>query len=203
MLNRFLVLLSALTLTTGVARASSIEVDRYVPERDDSSEAMRRKQAVELMVGSYGYSVGLLFSDDRVLELGYSGLAVDRAGEGRIDEDDDRWSETLFVHGKFFHGNSFQTNWGLSWEDSGFGDQPLHRSERSVAFVDAALGNQWSWRHFTLGVDWVGVSVPVFERVRIKEDGSATDDGRKVRLATREWRGVDVHWLTLYAGVAF
>ncbi len=168
-----------------------------------TSAENRKAQAVQLMIGTYGYSVGLLVSDNRLVEFGYSGLEIDRKVEGEINDAEDRWSQSLFLHSKFFHGNSFHTTWGLSWEDSGFGDDPYHRSERSMAFVDAALGNQWSWRHFTLGADWVGVSIPVFERVRVTEEGGSTDEGRKTRIATREWRGVDLHYLTLYAGLAF
>ncbi len=163
----------------------------------------RKDQAVQLMVGSYGYSVGLLTSDNRIVEFGYSGLEVDRKKEGEVNDEEDRWSQSLFLHSKFFHGNSFHTTWGVSWEDSGFGDTPYHQSERSMAFLDGALGNQWCWRHFTLGADWVGVSVPVFERVRVSKEGDATDEGRRTRIATREWHGVDVHYLTLYAGLAF
>jgi hypothetical protein len=163
------------------------------------SSENRSSQTVELLLGSYGYAVGLLFSDDHAIELGYSGLRLDQAEDAELT----RWSQALFIHSRNFHGNSFNTSWGLTWEDSGFGEQPLHQSERSLLFVDAALGNQWSWRHFTFGVDWVGVSVPVFERVRVTDEGLATDQGRRTRLGTREWRGVDWHALTLFAGVVF
>ncbi len=189
MLTRFSLLMAATIFSQEALAATSAE--------------NRKDQAVQLMVGSYGYSVGLLVRDDKIVELGYSGLDVDAQEEGEINHDEDRWSQTLFIHARHFHGNSFNTTYGLSWEDSGFGRDPYHRSERSMAFLDLALGNQWSWRFFTLGADWLGVGIPVFERVRVREDGSATDDGRRANVATREWQGVEVRYLKLYAGLAF
>ncbi len=189
-------LVGAVFLVAGFLAAQSatarISADRYVPEEDDSSRYMRRQQTVQAMVGTYGYSLGLLVSNDRIIEAGFSGLDVDDKAE--------TWSEGGYLHTKLFHGNSFQTYWGVSWKESGFGTEPFKTPERTLGFVDAGLGNQWHWRHFTAGVDWVGVSVPVYERKEVREEGVA-DDGR-VTASTRGWHRVDVHWLTLYGGLA-
>lgn len=78
-----------------------------------------------------------------------------------------------------FLGNSFFIRGGLGFKsvnylkrnyntnsDSLFSSTPYEWKFKGSS-VDAmfTLGNEWQWTHFTLGVDWIGVSVPMTSKV--------------------------------------
>lgn len=85
---------------------------------------------------------------------------------GSGNDGDDEEKETYFaLHYKHYTGNSFYITGGAfylnSTEDvNGFwGDVFNYQKEADFTSLGAEvrIGNQWSWKHFTLGCDWIGI----------------------------------------------
>lgn len=78
-------------------------------------------------------------------------------------------ASTIGTHYKRYVGNSFYYRAGLDVRDIAIRYNGALRyitstrdiaatSDLTAAFV---IGNQWQWPRFTLGVDWVGLNIPV------------------------------------------
>lgn len=186
--------LGAATFASSASARSSVR-DRYVPE-PRRSEDFRQVQTVQAIVGLRGYSLGLLFGENYILEAGYSGLS-------RYEDDDaadpDRWKHDGFLRLKHFRGNSFYTYGGVSAEAEGQDVRSLNDPDLTTGFVMVGIGNQWLWRHVTLGVDWIGLAVPVYTRVHREVDGS---DGRKVSVRSDAWADKRIEAFKVYVGFA-
>ncbi len=83
--------------------------------------------------------------------------------------EDDTKGQTFGVHFKHHTGNSFYYKTGLdyrkidyrySYQSSINGDESISFNGDSVA-ATFQIGNQWQWDNFTMGCDWVGISVPL------------------------------------------
>ncbi|MCX6130217.1 MAG: hypothetical protein NTX25_14285 [Proteobacteria bacterium] len=85
-------------------------------------------------------------------------------------------TKTLFLtsHLKYFVGNSFYISAGPGYSksvanknESVYGStlSDDYKSHTEILLDDmgleASIGNQWQWNHFTLGVDWVGNYLPL------------------------------------------
>ena len=75
---------------------------------------------------------------------------------------------SLGVHFKKYEKNSFYWRMGGDYRTTSYninnGSTRAFESE-SLNFT-AAIGSQWYWRSFTLGVDWVGASVPLYSKIK-------------------------------------
>lgn len=159
----------------------------------ESSEAERAKKSFELTVSAgvdYRLSPTQLaayyFMDKNNL-LGLK-AGVDRNGEER---------QTNFaLQYKHFTGNSFYVAPEVFYlntrEDEAWFINDLFNIKKQYAEyvsmgVGVRIGNQWSWRHFSLGVDWIGY-------------------GRRVGIFRRDTETLsDNTWtlFNLYAGLSF
>lgn len=89
------------------------------------------------------------------------------------------YSEVLSLRAKKYWGNTFYTNAGLARRRIGasFDVLPVPGAgdildvEASVTSLtaDVAIGNQWQWRRFNFGVDWLGVLWPL-KRLETNDD---------------------------------
>lgn len=112
---------------------------------------------------------------------------------------------SLGVHFKKYEKNSFYWRMGGDYRTTSFnitnGSTRAFESE-SVNFT-AAIGSQWYWRSFTLGIDWLGASVPLYSK--IKSDSAtgaytiADLDSDKKKYTT------ETTWIftRFYVGIAF
>lgn len=70
---------------------------------------------------------------------------------------------------KKFTGNTFYFNNTLNYrivkykEAENFGNPSDYdySFEGNALSLDFSIGNQWQWQNFTMGCDWIGVSIPV------------------------------------------
>jgi hypothetical protein len=92
----------------------------------------------------------------------YSESIVNAWSSGSLDVD----GRSFGAHFKHYVGNSFYYRAGLDWRSlkyrfadtfSGTSGQ-FDGTSLAVTFN---IGNQWQWSNFTLGCDWVGLSVPL------------------------------------------
>jgi hypothetical protein len=197
--NALFALLALLGATPAIAMEVDTDGDRLVPREashlDTTSRGERRHQHIEALLGTYGYGLGAFLGDDTIMEVGYTGLEE--------DEDRQEWSHGGFVHAKLFRGNSFYGVLGVSGRERGPLATPMRGATREQALADFAIGNQWQWRHFTLGCDWVGVSVPFYTQVTESDASVIAGDHDRIFASTRSPEAPDWHVLRLYAGVTF
>lgn len=95
---------------------------------------------------------------------------------------------TIGVHYKQFTGNSFYFRTGLDYSTvdykfdynsntPGYGFKSKFNG--SVLGANFSIGNQWQWENFTIGCDWIGVSLPLVKDVASAEiTGSVADYDR-------------------------
>ena len=129
----------------------------------ESSEAERAKKSVEFTVSAgvdYRLSptqLAAYYFFDKNNLLGLK-AGVDRNGEER--------QTNVALQFKHFTGNSFyiapEVFYLNTREDEDWFLNEVFNIKRSYAEyisygAGVRIGNQWSWRHFSLGVDWIGV----------------------------------------------
>lgn len=161
--------------------------------RGESSEAERAKKKVEFTVSAgvdYRMSptqVAAYYFFDKNNLLGLK-AGVDRNGEER--------QTNVALQFKHFTGNSFyiapEVFYLNTREDEDWFLNEVFNIKKSYAEyisygVGVRIGNQWSWRHFSLGVDWIGV-------------------GRRIGVVRRDTDDLSTTTFTLfniYAGLSF
>lgn len=104
------------------------------------------------------------------------------------------FTSTATVNFKKFVGNSFYYRAGAGVRDIKVQDWDINRSTfkgqeigRSQSLVgDLAIGNQWQWKYFTLGVDWIGI-MPSLATLQSKTDTSGIRNEADRQKAMEDW----------------
>lgn len=143
----------------------------------------------QIEVGSGGTSGSTLWLIDH---LEYSGTAIG-------------------VHYKRFIGNSFYVKMGIDYRSVKydytypFSGYEEHFEGNSIA-AGLVIGNQWQWDNFTLGCDWVGVSLPFASSVTNETVASSSDSYYRSSLDDAEakyLRNGFAQALRFYVGYSF
>lgn len=124
---------------------------------------LNRNSVVQIEVGSGGSSSPTIFLGN----VEYSG-------------------STVGVHYKHFFGNSFYVKTGIDYRSVKFEYQSAFSTSREsfegtsvgAGFV---IGNQWQWENFTLGCDWIGISVPFASTITSEQAASWDFDNTSLR----------------------
>jgi hypothetical protein len=123
--------------------------------------------------GSTGVSIGKFINRNQLILLDF----MNGSGSGKFFWVSEYEVKTNSVGAYFKHytGNSFYYRAGLDYNRTEY--KHTYRStynsdwNSNASFdgqslnVGFAIGNQWQWENFTLGCDWVGVSVPVSSQI--------------------------------------
>lgn len=149
----------------------------YIIEDSSRHNRMDKKYAgwVQLLgvgpsvSGSSGAAFGYFHTSDDIFFLELTKGSADSAlaswnGYFNID------TKSVGVHWKHFTGNSFYLNTGLDfrsvdYEYSNSVTATTSEFEATSTALSFAIGNQWQWDNFTMGCDWVGVSVPLTDDI--------------------------------------
>jgi hypothetical protein len=123
---------------------------------------------------------------------------------------------TIGVHYKKFFGNSFYVKAGVDQRhvdlkysytsslSSNFNTAYGFKSDSTAASL--VIGNQWQWKNFTLGCDWIGMTVPFIESTS-GEFLSANADSIDVRGLKEDKRRLSENGigqgLRFYLGASF
>ncbi len=93
-------------------------------------------------------------------------------------------TKSIGVHWKHFTGNSFYFNTGIDFRKVDYDYRSTVTSTQShfdstSAIISFAIGNQWQWNSFTMGCDWIGLSLPVADKISNASitTGSAFEEG--------------------------
>ena len=165
-----------------------------------------------------GLSAGFFLTPDNIISLGYASGSGSGSGFFTLGSESDTLS-TVGVSLKHFFGNSFYGTGSLNYQHftdtrtaflSGiFGSNPANYSFTGDSVrAGVSIGNQWQWSNFTLGCDWVGVSVPLttnFSAENVSEsDPSDTSQHQNRASAEKAYvSNVTVELVAFYLGVSF
>ena len=119
-------------------------------------------------------------------------------------------TKSLGAHFKHFTGNSFYYRAGLDVRTVDYAYVDRSSTTDFVNFDATSLaanfqiGNQWQWSSFTLGCDWLGLSVPITSSVKNKQVGASTpsyisDDDDENLLVEK----THINFLRFYLGASF
>ncbi|MNT16573.1 hypothetical protein D3C72_1516840 [compost metagenome] len=97
-----------------------------------------------------------------------------KTGDKETDGINEREGTTVGAYVKKFVSNSFYAKGGAEytkvkydndylWNFSGNSD--AYGFEANVLSAGLVIGNQWQWENFTLGCDWIGLTLPVSHEV--------------------------------------
>ena len=161
---------------------SDVVIVKSVPTAivEDSSEhnRMGKKYEVDVMLVGIGpntspgrgVSVGLFNSRNRVYSLNYVNGTRRMYCSGTLSCTDT--SSALGVSLKSFAGNSFYYTFSLDYRRVGYTEQQDWGGgaglgydfgyEAEMLAAGFVIGNQWHWKSFTMGCDWIGLSVPFY-----------------------------------------
>lgn len=169
-------------------------VTPYYSGDTDSSKALRANKRFQItaylfgagpsIASSQGLSFGYFFDADKMLLIeGMSGnlSSSTQTSSGFTWQNLSKYevqAKSFGVHYKQFVGNSFYYRAGVDYRTLSYEYQYIPNDERSSFNGDSValnfqIGNQWQWDNFTLGCDWVGMSLPITSEVKDKKLNAA------------------------------
>ncbi len=118
-------------------------------------------------------------------------------------------ASTLGLSYKKFVGETFYLAGGAMYKSVEYDDWQIFSDDGSfkgyAILANFGLGNQWQWRGFTLGCDWIGLAVPLTSKVTESNvDGlSEYDLDDLERHQQRQLKDVQGYAVRLYLGASF
>ncbi len=127
-------------------------------------------------------------------------------------------SQDIGVHLKQFTSNSFYFRLGIDYHTANIriyeSDFVKYRDLDGEARIKGnaingsfAIGNQWQWANFTLGVDWIGFALPLTSKVSTNNNGRfnyESDNERYYQQVKETYlAGNSVILLRTYLGASF
>lgn len=122
-------------------------------------------------------------------------------------------ADTAEINYKHFFGNSFYAKGGLAYRKLVLKNVRFLFSDETTGEIGTveslaaglAIGNQWQWKEFTLGCDWIGYMAP-FSTIRKDYDnaGATGQDAKDLDDAWQKLADVgSLQFLRLYLGFSF
>lgn len=121
-------------------------------------------------------------------------------------------ASSIGIHYKHFVSNSFYWRGGMDYrtatvdyEDTWFTAGNLRSFDGTSFALNFQIGNQWQWENFTMGVDWVGYSLPVTSSVG-SEKFDRTSNYERTTIKNDEdsfLKNSHLNLLRLYLGMSF
>lgn len=120
------------------------------------------------------FEAGYFLNPDELISLRYVRSAFN---DGPYSEDtygtNPKRIHNFGINYRSFKGNSFFINLAANYrtfDDEGYSFRDVFRSQRTkvagtykALSVSGGIGNQWQWKNFTLGVEWVGANYVISE----------------------------------------
>jgi hypothetical protein len=168
--------------------------------------------------GSAGISLGYYLNDDAVASLEYMSGSATSSSSFFAESKYEAKSNSIGLHLKKFEGNSFYWKPGVDYSQLkvdynytstffGSTSSSTRELEGDILSASIVIGNQWQWENFTLGCDWVGLSIPVSSNTKVKRLSTTfTDNIDQERLNEDEklyFKTASLHLLRFYLGASF
>lgn len=121
-------------------------------------------------------------------------------------------TRSVGIHFKHYTGNSFYYRAGVDFRNAEYSyvytstTTDYYKFKGTSVAANFQIGNQWQWSNFTLGCDWIGISVPLSSKIT-DEEVSVT-----APITYRDWQKSDedtfvkntnVNLLRFYLGASF
>lgn len=136
--------------------------------------------ALQLVGGStltgsgQGVIAGYQADRNTVLQVEFS-KGSSKTGDKETDGINEREGTTVGAYAKRFMSNSFYAKGGVEYTKVKYDNDYLwnfastttdaYGFEANVISAALVIGNQWQWENFTLGCDWIGLSLPMSHEV--------------------------------------
>lgn len=155
-----------------------IKNPEYVFEGTSEYHRMNKQfEALGLLYGlgplwgrNTGVTLGYYFDRNSVLELRYAKLdgSVSCSGDWECSGK----GKSIGVGYKKYLGNSFYLLGSVDQREASYSEvdnSPYNpytiNFDSSSTLIGLAIGNQWQWENFTIGVDWIGIGYPVLTSI--------------------------------------
>lgn len=158
-----------------------------------------------------GITVGFFLNPEWVIML--EGTSGREATIFDIFDDTDVKSKSFGVHAKNFAGNSFYYRFGVDYRDleyqytDNFITTTYRTFDSKSWGVTFGIGNQWQWKNFTLGCDWVGVTLPLskkYSNESVTTSGSLAFEQSENEDAKKDLtEKTQINLLRFYLGASF
>ncbi len=123
-------------------------------------------------------------------------------------------STSFGAHFKQFNGNSFYYRAGVDFRKIKYdykfvyttGPSDTRHFDGTSIAGNFQIGNQWQWENFTLGCDWVGISLPLTSSTSNEEVVSSTPDYDQARIKDdidALVKKAHLNFLRFYLGASF
>jgi len=154
----------------------SPSAEKEVVARDSSAfnRIDKKYQATAILIGigpslsgTYGLQGSYFLTRNQLLMLEVTGGKLNYGTSisgSQSGSSGDLKTSSIGLHYKHFSGNSFYWRGGFDFrratETYNYASDYYKFTGTSFA-ANFQIGNQWQWEYFTLGCDWIGVSVPL------------------------------------------
>lgn len=161
------------TQSPNVAPGSPATIDNSAQMTSPMNRADKKAMLTYQVVGvgpnraiGYGGAAGVFLTPNLIL---FADVGSAKASTAiKLFEDEDIIAKNVGLHVKHFVGNSFYYRLGVDYKKIDyeaaffaiFGPNSQIAFEGKSYALNLSIGNQWQWENFTLGCDWIGISVP-------------------------------------------
>lgn len=218
------------------AQTTQVEtIDKTTAAQLNNSEMNRRDKKYQLNLiltgsgptaaGSLGLSAGYFLEKDKMLFLEvtdskttFSKISLTTNDAAKPNFEETLKGQSIGVHYKQFTGNSFyfrtgldygKTSYNFKYTPSSTGNTENASLSGDALYANFQIGNQWQWENFTLGCDWVGLSVPLYshESDRSMNSFAQADESYysdKLDKASSDFiKGAHLNIVRFYLGATF
>jgi len=218
------------------AQTTQVEtIDKATAAQLNNSEMNRKDKKYQLNLiltgsgptaaGSLGLSAGYFLEKNKMLLLEvtdsktrFTKISITNADSTRTNFEETLKGQSIGVHYKQFNGNSFYLRTGLDYgkinynfKYTPYGTNSTENVSLSgdALYANFQIGNQWQWENFTLGCDWVGISVPLYshESDRSMNSFAQADESYysdKLNTASSDFiKRSQINLLRFYLGATF
>jgi hypothetical protein len=121
---------------------------------------------------------------------------------------------TIGVHAKKFLANSFYVKGGVDYStvkyDNDYiwttsANKDAYGFEASMISAALVIGNQWQWENFTLGCDWIGLTMPISQTISSEYADESSDLAAKYNKEDQQTllKDTTAQALRFYVGYTF
>lgn len=213
-------LITTIILTLSPLLSQAEEAPKIIPRQkgiyEGSSEHNRLGKTVYLGLKTIGAEAGYYLNRNKVIMADYTylqgysygGYSSDsfgvRSTERRVD------AASFGLHFKHFTSNNFYYRSGIDYTwlksidtSTPNGTSSGYRLSGQSLAGKFAIGNQWHWGNFALGVDWVGVKIPLLSSTTEEESFGSSGAGNLQQEKEYQLQKVQFTILSLNLGVSF
>lgn len=188
--------LSSETLLVAPQKIQPINKEEPAKDRNETSLENRKNLKYQMTIIFLGreyignnpitLSTGHFINEKNLITLRYSNY------NSSYSKDKSRSLRAITLGDRYFFGNSFNIMGSVYWKKNTilYGSPQVRYTYRDFG-VGLRLGNEWQWKNFTIGCDWLGLNHTLIEQENTFIGEWVTDEA------------LTVTYLSFYLGFSF